>query len=85
MMPASRANFCPPCAVAPHTQTRISLEAFPPSMGRLLIRLTVRPSRAAAIAAQVPASPPPITVMSAVVDTERMWSSRCRYFDLPSC
>src|SRR5690625_1407883 len=81
MIPVSRANFWPPCAVAPHTHTRISLLEFPPSIGRLLMRLTVRPRLAAAIAAHVPARPPPTTVTSADESREIIDAPSSRSFD----
>ena len=51
---------------APDTHILISLEALPPRTGRSCISTTCAPWRAAAIAANVPASPPPITQTSAV-------------------
>ena len=49
---------------APLIHIRISLDAFPPRTGRSCISTTFIPSRAAAIAAHIPASPPPITQKS---------------------
>src|SRR4051812_18918238 len=84
MIPVSRAKLWAPCAVAPHTHTRTSLEELPPSTGRFCASATVLPCRAAPIAAQIPASPPPTTVRSD-------WTSSCcmheplRYLDERRC
>ena len=47
--------------VAPRVQTRISLLEFPPSTGLSVTNTVCTPCRAAVIAAQTPAGPPPIT------------------------
>ncbi|MOA00305.1 hypothetical protein D3C78_1196610 [compost metagenome] len=63
-MPVSRAYRFTPCPVAPHTHTRTSELELPPSTGRFCTSATFNPRRAAAIAAFIPASPPPTTVTS---------------------
>jgi hypothetical protein len=49
---------------APPTLTRTSLLELPPNTGRSFTRATLSPSLAAAMAAQTPAIPPPITARS---------------------
>lgn len=46
---------------APQTHMRISLEALPPKTGRSCMMRVLTPCRAAAMAAHIPAIPPPIT------------------------
>ena len=66
MTPPSRAQrlLLPMCEVAPNTQSRTSLEEFPPKTGRSVTRTTLMPARAAVMAPHKPASPPPTITRS---------------------
>ena len=64
--PPSRAQrlLLPMCEVAPRIHRRTSLDALPPRTGRSCTSTTLLPARAAVMAAQTPARPPPITATS---------------------
>src|SRR5580700_12021186 len=73
--PLSRHPGRPLCEFAPTTCIFTSLDELPPSLERSCTSTTRAPCRAAAIAAQTPANPPPATRISVSRSTSRICGS----------